>query len=124
VQGYLHTDSSNHYFSSSLPNYPNFHLGALVGSACDTVGAVQQLSNTNHLQVYPNPVNEVLYITNIGNNDKVEVFNIIGSKQPITLVNRLATSTSIAIEKLPLGIYLLKVTKPNGQNQSVKWVKE
>jgi Secretion system C-terminal sorting domain len=124
VQGYLHTDSSNHYFSSSLPNYPNFHLGALVGSACDTVGVVPLLNSTNRLQVYPNPANELLYVSNINSNDQIEVFNILGNKKAITFINRSANSIIIAIEKLPIGIYLLKVTAPNGQKQSVKWVKE
>ena len=101
----------------------------MAGSACDTVQGVVRLKIREEgagagLSIYPNPASKVLSITNIGSYDLVEVFNILGSKQPITVVNRTANSTTITIEKLPVGVYLLKVTAPSGQQQSIQWVKE
>ncbi|MCC6542177.1 MAG: T9SS type A sorting domain-containing protein [Flavobacteriales bacterium] len=48
------------YFMNSLPNHPNYHLGPLAGSPCDTLGlAVAPLSLGEGLGVraYPNPSN-------------------------------------------------------------------
>jgi hypothetical protein len=48
------------YYSSSLPNHPNYHLGALVGSPCDTLGlsvGVPESPAKTSMQVYPNPSN-------------------------------------------------------------------
>lgn len=44
------------YWMNSLPNHPNYHLGALDGSICDSldVGLVEQPENLN-LSLYPNP---------------------------------------------------------------------
>ncbi|QQR87173.1 MAG: T9SS type A sorting domain-containing protein [Flavobacteriales bacterium] len=44
------------YWFNSLPNHPNYHLGALDGSVCDSldVGLVEQPENLN-LSLYPNP---------------------------------------------------------------------
>ncbi|QQR86068.1 MAG: T9SS type A sorting domain-containing protein [Flavobacteriales bacterium] len=44
------------YWKNSLPNHPNYHLGALDGSVCDSldVGLVEQPENLN-LSLYPNP---------------------------------------------------------------------
>ena len=44
------------YFANSLPNHPNYHLGALVGSPCDTLGlSVPEHPPPIHLSAYPNP---------------------------------------------------------------------
>lgn len=44
------------YWKNSLPNHPNYHLGALDGSICDSldVGLVELPVNLN-LSLYPNP---------------------------------------------------------------------
>lgn len=44
------------YWSNSLPNHPNYHLGALAGSICDSLGlgVVEQKPELN-LSLYPNP---------------------------------------------------------------------
>ncbi len=48
------------YYSNSLPNHPNYHLGPVLGSACDTLDlgtgmAMQQV--LLGVQAYPNPSN-------------------------------------------------------------------
>ena len=44
------------YWKNSLPNHPNYHLGPLVGSPCDTLnlGVAEQDVRLN-LSLYPNP---------------------------------------------------------------------
>ncbi|MBL7962777.1 MAG: WD40 repeat domain-containing protein, partial [Flavobacteriales bacterium] len=46
------------YFMNSLPNHPNYHLGPLAGSPCDTLGLSVgggQGEPALHVQAYPNP---------------------------------------------------------------------
>ena len=48
------------YFSNSLPNHPNYHLGPLAGSPCDTLGlSVEEggWPQAIDVQAYPNPSN-------------------------------------------------------------------
>lgn len=46
----------------TIPNYPNFYLGALSGSACDTLTSHQAPINHTAIKLYPNPANEILSI--------------------------------------------------------------
>ncbi|MEO8069327.1 MAG: T9SS type A sorting domain-containing protein, partial [Flavobacteriales bacterium] len=52
------------YWFNSLPNHPNYHLGALDGSICDSleVGIVEAGLQLN-ISLYPNPNNGAFAIT-------------------------------------------------------------
>ena len=53
------------YNESSLPNFPNYRLGAQTGSACDTLStATQDIRDAKEqiLKVFPNPANDVTTI--------------------------------------------------------------
>ncbi len=46
------------YFSNSLPNHPNYHLGPIDGSVCDSLGITNGLNESmlqEAVQAYPNP---------------------------------------------------------------------
>lgn len=46
------------YYMNSLPNHPNYHLGALAGSVCDTLGlGVREQILQLTVRAYPNPSN-------------------------------------------------------------------
>lgn len=48
------------YFSNSLPNHPNYHLGPVDGSVCDSLGINTGLAEAElqqAVQAYPNPSN-------------------------------------------------------------------
>jgi hypothetical protein len=48
----------------AIPRFPNFRLGSLRGSACDTLTAMQELSHSGgyEMKLYPNPATEMLTI--------------------------------------------------------------
>ena len=52
------------YWFNSLPNHPNYHLGALDGSPCDTLNlAVNEQDVLLNLSLYPNPNAGVFTLT-------------------------------------------------------------
>ena len=49
-----------HYFVNSLPNHPNYHLGPVDGSICDSLGITANVSEAilqDRVRVQPNPSN-------------------------------------------------------------------
>ena len=46
------------WYSNSLPNHPNYHLGPVDGTVCDSLGitnGVGEFERTVNVNVYPNP---------------------------------------------------------------------
>jgi len=53
-------------FSNSLPNHPNYHLGPIDGSVCDSLGitnGVEESAIQEALQAYPNPSSGVFSLS-------------------------------------------------------------
>ncbi|MFM2305967.1 MAG: Secretion system C-terminal sorting domain, partial [Bacteroidota bacterium] len=51
------------YAGYGLPNFPNYRLGALTGSGCDTLTHVGLLSEDEaQIKVYPNPASEFVVV--------------------------------------------------------------
>ena len=66
-----------------LPNNPNYELGPVVGSICDTVhtGVEQIETNVTRLILGPNPANKIIYMNASGLNGKkgkIKVFDAMG----------------------------------------------
>jgi len=54
------------WFSNSLPNHPNYHLGPIDGSVCDSLGinvGVAETQNIIDVQAFPNPTNGNFQVT-------------------------------------------------------------
>ena len=70
----------------SLGNYPNYRLGPISGSPCDTIVATQQLLPIDHvLKLYPNPVSNTLTIELMGfqthsHDFTIEIVDVLGRK--------------------------------------------
>ena len=104
----------------ALPNNPDYDLGALVGSPCDTLATGLQLHNnatTNDWLIYPNPANDFIYVFNTGQpvfgNYQFTLTNVNAQviyQRETTNPNELQT---IATQNLPNGIYVLQITGEN-----------
>ena len=45
----------------TVPNYPNFYLGPLVGSGCDTITtSIPPIFTAKEIKVYPNPTDKFI----------------------------------------------------------------
>ncbi len=69
------------------------------------------------IEVYPNPVSDILNIDIAESEFEVNIYNIQGQ-----LVHQEHNSTSISVETLPVGVYTLKITTAKGIFRS-KFVK-
>jgi hypothetical protein len=124
--GYLHTDSQNHFFRGALPNYPNFRLGVLKGSLCDTIREAPPEVATDDLFIYPNPTKEFLVISyKLLVNAKIQVYDVLGREiLPLNTTYTGIYHATIDVSNLAKGMYFLKVTNTNGIVKTGKFIKE
>ncbi|MEM8526032.1 MAG: T9SS type A sorting domain-containing protein [Bacteroidota bacterium] len=99
------------YNSFSLPNHPNYRLGAWEGSPCDTIESVN-VSNTNifekaSIDLYPNPTNDVLNIeintSTPYQSMEIQIYDLLGKQ--LGIFNDIS---SLPLN-YPKGLYLLQI---------------
>jgi hypothetical protein len=101
-------------FNATLPNFPNYRLGALAGSPCDT------LTNLNNVQppdmkfkVFPNPNNgefQISYQLPQNKQGRLEILDINGKLLWLRNLPTWSTTQKIFIEdRLPQGFYLIRL---------------
>ena len=88
----------------SLGNYPNYRLGPISGSPCDTIVATQQVLPIDHvLKLYPNPASNTLTIELMGfqthsHDFTIDIVDVLGRKVysevmlPYSVIARVNTS--------------------------------
>ncbi len=101
-------------YSVSLPNHPNYFLGSISGSNCDSLTIDLQLisSATQPFYLFPNPVKNVAYITqNKGELiQSVKIFNSIGKAEQSNFfsINK-DEYVQINLSGLLAGIYFVEI---------------
>ncbi len=100
---------------NSLPNHPNYFLGALAGSPCDTLTGVGNIPlHEFKFRVYPNPNNGVLQIEYQLPQNKpglIEILDINGKLLWSRNLPAWSTTQKIFVEdRLPQGFYLIRLT--------------
>lgn len=68
--------------------------------------------SSDAIQVYPNPVKEMLYIKSERNIKQLNMFNLSGNS--VMLKNTQGFQESLNVDKLPNGLYVLKVSTDSG----------
>ena len=81
----LHNIQLPNYCFQTIPNYPNYRLGSLTGSACDTLTTIYERSSLQtRLTVYPNPsLNGIFHFRFSDNSEQIkqlEITDLIGRK--------------------------------------------
>ena len=105
----------------SLPNNPNYELGALTGSVCDTItGIAPSPLERGEVRIFPNPVNTVLTITGLKADDNtLTVYDGTGKCIYKTDVHN--EQHSLNVSSYPSGIYLLVTQSPSGNIHKAKF---
>lgn len=92
-----------------------------VGNNGNLLGLNKKLEvSNNHLNIYPNPATDKLFIKNNSTDDcKYFIFSLLGD-----LIDSGLMKSEINISNLVNGVYVLKITCNNNQSQVLKFVKQ
>ncbi len=115
-------------YSVSLPNHPNYFLGAENGSVCDSLtNEVPTISSSvQSFNLFPNPARSILYITQTNKDliKSISIFNSIGQKQIINYSSiKNGEYMEVNVSSLSSGIYFLKMMSDK-QKVVKRFVKE
>jgi hypothetical protein len=108
------------------PNLPNYDLGVLPGSPCDTIVNIPtglHPSNSSSFRISPNPATIWLNIVYETSADRLfELFDINGKRVAATSLYHYFKNRLIDVSQFPAGIYLATVTESGRQIWSEKVV--
>ncbi len=120
---------------SSMPNYPNFRLGPVDGSSCDTLGIdvgipgapKPKYQEQANMQAYPNPAGSYCNIA-LGNTLKQDgaliVYDLNGRKVFEASLQKATIGYTLKTEDYASGLYLCVVYEGSTEKGSVRFVKE
>lgn len=99
--------------SRSMPSFPNYYLGPLIGSPCDGSTPVNSIDQDESLtiNVYPNPSDKRFNIEWSGHDDLIDVliFDISGRKIECSWTSDLPdNSISVKVESINSGVFFVK----------------
>lgn len=91
----------------------------MTGDVHSTSLAVSDVKADSKIQIFPNPVADVIRISGIDNGQSVQIYNMAGQ-----LVKSEVFDNKINVSQLTSGIYLLKINTKNFQTHEFKFVKK
>lgn len=104
----------------TVPNYPNYNLGADTTSVCDTILNVSGKPDFEEISVYPNPATSVINIfASSGYN--VTIYNLLGHLVAAKLNNY--QGVTFDISDLDPGFYVVEILTKGNYKRSVKVLK-
>ncbi len=108
----------NYFHLRAVPNHPNYYLGALAGSPCDSLTGIAQLTEFDfNFSVSPNPNNgnfKISYLLPQNEKGKLEIFDINGRKVfDLALPEWSTMQTIILPTTIASGIYNCSITSAN-----------
>jgi len=104
-------------FYNSIPNHPNYHLGALVGSGCDTLQTgIEEQSSEFMLQLYPNPNTGQFQLALSPSNTATQlvVYDAKGKLAHTQNMSPWVSSVSVALPESAPGLYMVQLNQVNG----------
>ncbi len=111
-----------------LPNMPNYNLGALEGSPCDTLSVSSRAGwpPKQEIDVFPNPNNgefAIKIINNRGEKLCVKIFNLLGQEVNYEKKSFSNSENKIFIKtNLKPGIYYLQSISKDGVQSNAKFI--
>ena len=111
-----------------IPNLPNYDLGALEGSPCDTIinipTAIAEIKKSS-FRITPNPVSNWLNIVYQSHDDALfELYDFNGHRVAAVSLYHYFKNRFLNVSSLPVGVYLAVVTKNGKMVRSEKVVVE
>ncbi|RYE16380.1 MAG: T9SS type A sorting domain-containing protein [Sphingobacteriales bacterium] len=113
------------YSANAIPNHPNYHVGPLIGSPCDTLVSASKPVQTINIQLYPNPNNGDFSI-NLAPQPKqglLQVYDVMGKLVHTEAVAAWSQLKRLSQPGLQKGVYHCRLTWGN-KSGVVRFVKE
>ncbi len=115
------------YNAYTIPNMPNYHLGPLDFSICDTITTtVHATEGKNQFDLFPNPARNKIYISTSKNNlpEHFSIYNMMGEQMSMNsnAINN-GEYLEVDLSSLAPGIYIVEEIM-NGEKFLKKLVKE
>ncbi len=112
----------------TIPNHPNYFLGAEAGSVCDTlhIGIDDVPDAESAFNLFPNPTTLLLYVTQKANATirALEVFNTLGQKMDVKYSSiKNNKYLEINVQHLSQGVYFLEMVT-DGEKVVRRFVRE
>lgn len=85
--------------------------------------SVEDITNSNDIDVYPNPVRSVLHIDGIAEDAAISLYDVTGRNIPAQVLITNGNAT-VDMRSVAAGSYVLRVDSPEGKPYYVKVVKE
>jgi hypothetical protein len=108
----------------SLPNFPNYRLGPLPDSACDTTSAIAEPFITRpSVSVFPNPATDQLTLEfeeNIESEHELTVYSVTGQRQASYKLPEGQSSFTLDISRVSSGMYFYKISHKGRSLQNGK----
>ncbi len=112
----LHNVFTNCFFIG-VPNHPNYYLGRLVGSPCDTLTGIQDLAEHDfRFSISPNPNNgnfKIMYLLPQNKSGTLQIFDITGKEIYHQVLPPWSTLQYISLPKIAEGVYQCTITSNN-----------
>jgi|SRR6185436_4587691 len=98
----------------TVPNHPNYYLGAKTGSPCDTLTSITEHEHNFKFKIFPNPVTDgsfkIAYLLPQNRNGMIEIFDVNGKKIYTRILPPWSTLQYLSIPKLADGVYNCVIT--------------
>ncbi len=106
-------------YNDNVPSFPNYDLGALIGSPCDTLNGINQLSiNANQFSIYPNPaLSQITVLYSVPESTQqvnLFVYDITGRTVGQQPLDKYSNQTTLDVGDLAAGIYLIELKTDDG----------
>ncbi len=107
------------YIYASHVNHPNYYLGRLVGSPCDTLTGIHDLAAHDFkFSISPNPNNgnfKIMYLLPQNKSGTLQIFDITGKEIYHQMLPPWSTGQGIKLPKIADGVYQCTITSNNQQ---------
>jgi hypothetical protein len=116
------------YNNGTMPNHPNYNLGPLIGSPCDTLTGLSEAHTQKPLvlKVFPNPVFgnelEITYSLEQNMQGALEILHATGKLVYERTLPQWSSYQRLHLPELSSGVYLVKLSSGN-KITTVKFIK-
>jgi len=125
--GCQHCINLGFYNAFTIPNYPNYFLGAETGTVCDSLtNRISEINSKINFQFNPNPITDghftITYPT-LKSKGELEIINLEGKEIMKYALPEWSSIQHLVLPELPSGIYMARMRSGSGSG-SVKFLVE